>query len=56
MRRPAARPVGGPPAEVFQAVEDFLATPAEERGPAPAYPQTGPPHFTEGMFAEVSAT
>lgn len=47
-------PVGAPPEDVLQAAEEFAQSGATEG--APAYPETGPPHVTRGMFAEVEVT
>lgn len=46
-------PTDAPPDEVMQAVQDFI----EGGGSGePDYPETGPPHFEQGMFAEVTVT
>lgn len=44
-------PTNAPPDEVMAAVQAFVES-GEEEG-APDYPETGPPHFVNGMFAEV---
>lgn len=48
-------PTGAPPDEVMAAVQDFVEAGAPE-GDAPDYPETGPPHAANGMFAEVTIT
>ncbi len=48
-------PTDGPPDEVMAAVSAFMERGAPE-GEAPDYPDTGPPHFTQGMWAEVTVT
>lgn len=48
-------PTGAPPDEVMQAVADFIEAGAPEDG-APAYPETGPPHAANNMWAEVTVT
>lgn len=48
-------PTGAPPDEVMAAVAAFVEAGAPE-GEGPAYPQTGPPHAAQGMFAEVTVT
>jgi len=45
-------PTDAPPDEVMAAVQAFVEAGAPE-GEAPDYPETGPPHFVQGMFAEV---
>lgn len=45
-------PTNAPPDEVMAAVQAFVEAGAPE-GEGPDYPQTGPPHFVNGMFAEV---
>ncbi len=47
-------PTDAPPDEVLQAARDFAESGATEG--APAYPETGPPHVANGMFAEVEVT
>lgn len=44
-------PTGAPPQEVMAALREFAASGATEG--APDYPDTGPPHVTQGMGAEV---
>lgn len=48
-------PTGAPPDEVLAAIADFAAAGFPE-GEAPDYPETGPPHAVNGMFAEVTIT
>ncbi|MBW3664181.1 MAG: hypothetical protein KY469_13865 [Actinobacteria bacterium] len=48
-------PTGAPPDEVMAAVQAFLEAGAPEDG-GPEYPETGPPHVTQGMAAEVTVT
>lgn len=47
-------PTGAPPEEVLEAVREFAESGATEG--EPDYPQTGPPHIANGMFAEVDVT
>lgn len=47
-------PTDAPPDEVLQAVQEFAESGATEG--APAYPETGPPHAANGMFAEVTVS
>ena len=46
-------PTDAPPDEVMAAVAGFIEAGAPEDG-APEYPETGPPHVAQGMFAEVT--
>ncbi len=46
-------PTDAPPDEVMAAVQAFIEAGAPEGG-APEYPETGPPHVVQGMFAEVT--
>lgn len=48
-------PTGAPPDEVLQAAREFLEAGAPE-GEKPDYPETGPPHASHGMFAELTVT
>lgn len=47
-------PTDAPPDEVLEAAQEFVESGATEG--APAYPETGPPHAANGMFAEVTVT
>lgn len=47
-------PTDAPPEEVLEAAREFAESGATEG--EPDYPQTGPPHLANGMFAEVEIT
>lgn len=45
-------PTGAPPDEVMAAVQAFIEAGGDAPG-GPDYPDTGPPHVVNGMFADV---
>lgn len=44
-------PTGAPPDEVMAAVQEFVEGGAQGE---PDYPETGPPHIVQGMYAELT--
>lgn len=50
-----AIPTGAPADDVMAAVQAFIEAGGEDPA-GPAYPETGPPHFANGMYAEVTVT